>query len=152
MAYSGGQGDRAGEMRFRNSQGSRDETPLLSYPTTLRQNGQGMASLGQSVDPRSSLQRRFTTESTKLNTMPPLGQPPSRGPMDPVDLSSSVRLQVVMSRSRPLPCRTSLTMSSLPAKTFHKVQLVRTLPYSSQHRTTRLILISHLAGEEATGV
>ena len=88
MAYNGGQLNRPGEMRYGLGQTVREEMPLLPYPSTLRQNGQATASMNQN-DPRISLQRRFTTESTRLHTMPAMGHL-QRATMIPVDLTSSV--------------------------------------------------------------
>ncbi|KAH0537041.1 hypothetical protein FGG08_006139 [Glutinoglossum americanum] len=89
MAFSNGLGDRFEDLRFRNSQSQRDESPFPTYPTPLRSNGNRVNTTNQPNDSRMTLQRRFTTDSTKQPTMSPIGQSPNRN-AEPLDLSSSL--------------------------------------------------------------
>ncbi|KAI9863830.1 MAG: hypothetical protein M1813_003482 [Trichoglossum hirsutum] len=88
MAFSNGLGDRFEDLRFRNSQSQRDESPFPTYPAPLRSNGNRVNAANQPNDARMTLQRRFTTDSTKQPTMSPIGQSPNRV-AEPLDLSSS---------------------------------------------------------------
>ena|SRR5579862_5930168 len=90
MAFSNGLGDRFEDLRFRNPQSQRDESPFPTYPTPLRSNGNRVNTTNQPNDSRMTLQRRFTTDSTKQSAMSPIGQSPNRI-AEPLDLSSSVR-------------------------------------------------------------
>ncbi|KAI9823340.1 MAG: hypothetical protein M1832_002564 [Thelocarpon impressellum] len=91
MAFNNALGDRKDDMRFHGTQSLRDEPPLPGYPATLRNPGARMQPVGQPHDPRTSLQRRFTTESAQGPTMTPIGQPQRGQVAEPLDLSSSVR-------------------------------------------------------------
>ncbi len=89
MAYNNGFGDRIDDLRFRNPQSPRDES-YSGYNSPRRVNGGYMATHSQSSnDTRASLQRRFTTDSSKMPTMTPIGQQPGQV-VEPVDLSATV--------------------------------------------------------------
>jgi hypothetical protein len=63
MAYSN---DRLDEMRFRNAQHARDEAPQFSSPF--------QSPPATTYDPRTTLQRRFTTNAVPTLPLSPIGQ------------------------------------------------------------------------------
>ncbi|KAI9872792.1 MAG: hypothetical protein M1830_001186 [Pleopsidium flavum] len=88
MAYNNGFGDRMDDLRFRNPQSPRDES-YSGYNSPRRVNGGYMATHSQSSnDTRANLQRRFTTDSSKMPTLTPIGQQPGQV-VEPIDLSAT---------------------------------------------------------------
>lgn len=95
MAYNNGFGDRIDDIRFRHPQSPRDES-YSGYNSPRRANGGYMTTHSQSSnDTRASLQRRFTTDSSKMPTLTPIGQQPGQVG-EPVDLSSTVCYQPLL--------------------------------------------------------
>lgn len=89
MAYNNGFGDRIDDIRYRHPQSPRDES-YSGYNSPRRVNGSYMTTHSQSSnDTRASLQRRFTTDSSKMPTLTPIGQQPGQVG-EPMDLSSTV--------------------------------------------------------------
>ncbi|KAI9852044.1 MAG: hypothetical protein M1838_002013 [Thelocarpon superellum] len=89
MSFTSPVGDRNDEMRFRHTSNARDDGPFAGYPAALRGNPTRMTTVDHSNDPRSSLQRRFTTESAKVPTMTPITQSLRPQMAEPLELSSS---------------------------------------------------------------
>lgn len=90
MAFNNGFGDRIDDIRFRHPQSPRDES-YSGYNSPRRVNGGYMTTHSQSSsnDTRASLQRRFTTDSSILPTLTPIGQQPGQVG-EAMDLSSTV--------------------------------------------------------------
>lgn len=96
MAFSNALSSRLDDLRSRNSQFMASESSS-GFTTPSRYSGSFMTTHSQPVnDARGSLQRRFTTDLTKMPTLPPIGQPPN-AVVEPVDISSTV------SESNPVP-------------------------------------------------
>ena len=78
MASSNALTNRLDELRSRNHQITTSETSS-GYTTPSRYSGSFMPSQSSSSisDARVSLQRRFTTDLSKMPTLPPIGQQPS---------------------------------------------------------------------------
>lgn len=90
MAFNNGFGDRIDDIRFRHPQSPRDES-YSGYNSPRRVNGGYMTTHSQSSsnDTRASLQRRFTTDSSIMPTLTPIGQQPGQVG-EAMDLSSTV--------------------------------------------------------------
>ena len=74
MAFNGSITTRLGDLRYRNSQTSTGESQS-GYTTPSRYSGSFMNSHSQSAsDARASLQRRFTTDSSKMQPLAPMSQ------------------------------------------------------------------------------
>ncbi len=66
MAFSGGLNERMGELRFPNVRSPNEESPYSGYTSPPRGQNSFFSSFQQSSnDARSSLQRRFTTDSSR---------------------------------------------------------------------------------------
>ena len=66
MAFSGGLNERMGELRFPNVRSPNEEFPYSGYTSPPRGQNSFFSSFQQSSnDTRSSLQRRFTTDSSR---------------------------------------------------------------------------------------
>ncbi|KAI9837613.1 MAG: hypothetical protein M1837_002947 [Sclerophora amabilis] len=92
--------DRADGFRYRAPSSPRTETSFSGYSSPLRGNGARLPP-PQSNDTRAGLQRRFTTDSTKLPTVPPIGHSQLGHMAEAVDLSSSTFHKVqVLERKR----------------------------------------------------
>lgn len=68
MAFPTSTSDRMDELRFRNQQTSRNESPLLGLVSPPR-NGARLPPTTQSNDGRVNLTRRFTTDSGRIPTI-----------------------------------------------------------------------------------
>lgn len=80
---------RLDDLRSRNSQFMASESSS-GFTTPSRYSGSFMTTHSQaSSDARGNLQRRFTTDMTKMPTLPPIGQPPNQV-KESVDISSTV--------------------------------------------------------------
>jgi hypothetical protein len=67
MAFSGGLNERMEELRFPNVRSPNDEYPYSGYASPPRgQNSFFSSFQPSSNDTRASLQRRFTTDSSKI--------------------------------------------------------------------------------------
>ena len=79
MAASNALTNRLDELRSRNHQVTASET-TSGYTTPSRYSGSFMQSHSSSAtnDARTSLQRRFTTDMSKMPTLPPIGQQPTQ--------------------------------------------------------------------------
>lgn len=77
MAFTNGLSERMGELRFPNPKSPNDEVPFSGYASPPR--GQNsffspfQPSTSTSSDIRGSLQRRFTTDSSKMSSLSSLG-------------------------------------------------------------------------------
>lgn len=95
MAFSNALTSRLDDLRSRNAQIMGGET-TSGFSTPSRYSGSFMSTHSQPVnDARGNLQRRFTTDLTKMPTLPPIGQPPNQV-VESVDLSSSVSEPISM--------------------------------------------------------
>ncbi|KAI9800409.1 MAG: hypothetical protein M1833_003295 [Piccolia ochrophora] len=82
MAFSNGFGERNDDFPFRNPQSPPNEnSPFGDLSGQVRNTASRKPSSSQPLDPRASLQRRFTTESGRTPPMPPIGQ--MMEPQDP---------------------------------------------------------------------
>ncbi len=79
MASSNALTNRLDELRSRNHQVTSSETSS-GYTTPSRYSGSFMPSHSSSSnnDTRASLQRRFTTDLSKMPTLPPIGHQPTQ--------------------------------------------------------------------------
>ena len=94
MAFKNGLSERLDELRFPSPRSPTSESPFPGY-TSLSPGQPNLASAFSSRpagDVRANLQRRFTTDSSKLSSWSYLNQQPSGPPQvsDPLDLLSSV--------------------------------------------------------------
>ena len=94
MAFKNGLNERLDELRFPSPRSPTSESPFPGY-TSLSPGQPNLASAFSSRpsgDVRANLQRRFTTDSSKLSSWSYLNQQPSGPPQvsDPLDLLSSV--------------------------------------------------------------
>ncbi|OCK77344.1 hypothetical protein K432DRAFT_122834 [Lepidopterella palustris CBS 459.81] len=92
MAFSNGLGDRADDLRFRNAQSPRDESSFQSITSPLRGVGSQMqAHNAASNDARSTLHRRFTTNTVPILQTPlsPIGQQ-RRQAAEPAEFTTAV--------------------------------------------------------------
>lgn len=81
--------NRLEELRSRNPQSTASES-TTGYTTPSRYSGSFMTTHAHPTnDVRASLQRRFTTDLSKMPTLTPIGQQPSQV-VEPVDFSSTV--------------------------------------------------------------
>lgn len=88
MAFNNSLSTRLEELRSRNPQSTASEN-TTGYTTPSRYSGSFMTTHSHpSNDVRASLQRRFTTDLSKMPTLTPIGQPSQV--VDPVDISSTV--------------------------------------------------------------
>lgn len=77
MAFTNGLSERMGELRFPNPKSPNDEVPYSGYVSPPR--GQNpffspfQPSSSTSGDTRGGLQRRFTTDSSKMSSLSSLG-------------------------------------------------------------------------------
>lgn len=81
MSFTNPLGDRKDDLRARNPQPAKNESRHSRYPTSLIGNAPStMATHSPSKpgDLRAGLARRFTTESTMLPTLAPIGPPASQ--------------------------------------------------------------------------
>ena len=71
--------NRLDELRSRNHQVTASETSS-GYTTPSRYSGSFMQSHSSTStnDARANLQRRFTTDLSKMSTLPPIGQQPNQ--------------------------------------------------------------------------
>ena len=87
MASSNALTNRLDELRSRTHQVTSSEAPS-GYTTPSRHSGSFMPSHSSSTnESRASLQRRFTTDLSKMPTLPPIGQLPNQG-IEPTEYSS----------------------------------------------------------------
>lgn len=88
MAFNNALSTRLEELRSRNPQSTASEN-TTGYTIPSRYSGSFMTTHSHpSNDVRASLQRRFTTDLSKMPTLTPIGQPSQV--VDPVDISSTV--------------------------------------------------------------
>lgn len=145
MAYNNALTSRLDELRSRNGPITTTSTTTSEntsgYTTPARYSGSFMTSHSQSInDARASLQRRFTTDMSKVPNLTPIGQQPAQAP-EPVEVPntvSSVPLERCFGSQSHRRYRTELPLSlflhlswasgcaddSIYAQTLHKVQLV----------------------------
>lgn len=107
MAFKNGLSERLDELRFPSPRSPTSESPFPGY-TSLSPGQPNLASAFSSRpsgDVRANLQRRFTTDSSKLSSWSYLNQQPSGPPQvsDPLDLLSSVGLDTFLFSS-PISC------------------------------------------------
>ncbi|KAL8947591.1 MAG: hypothetical protein Q9222_006143 [Ikaeria aurantiellina] len=90
MAYNNALTSRLDELRSRNSQTATTSSENSSgYNTPSRYSGSFMNSHSQSFsDTRASLQRRFTTDLSKMPNLTPIGQQPAQT-HEPVDMPNT---------------------------------------------------------------
>ncbi|KAL8807010.1 MAG: hypothetical protein Q9182_000991 [Xanthomendoza sp. 2 TL-2023] len=91
MAYNNALTNRLDELRSRNAPITTSTTSENSsgYTTPARYSGSFMTSHSQSInDARASLQRRFTTDMSKLPNLTPIGQQPAQA-QEPVDVPNT---------------------------------------------------------------
>ncbi|KAI9671133.1 MAG: hypothetical protein M1817_003640 [Caeruleum heppii] len=99
MAFSNDPTDRKDDSPFRSLPTSHEDSTFPRYPTSLRDNlnrAQPLPQTGHTSDPRTSLQRRFTTESAKIPTMLPIGHTQRGQVGESVDMSSTTLHKVQM--------------------------------------------------------
>ena len=91
MAFNNSLTSRLDDLRSKNPQATSSENNS-GYTTPSRYSGSFMTSHSQpSNDTRASLQRRFTTDLSKMSTLTPIGQQPSQGQAaEPIEISSTV--------------------------------------------------------------
>ncbi|KAL8641693.1 MAG: hypothetical protein Q9228_001524 [Teloschistes exilis] len=91
MAYNNALTSRLDELRSRNSSTAATASEASSgYTTPSRYSGSFMTSHSQSAsDNRASLQRRFTTDLSKMPNLTPIGQPPVQT-QEPVELPNTL--------------------------------------------------------------
>lgn len=92
MAYNNALTSRLDELRSRNAPITTTTTSESSsgYTTPARYSGSFMTSHSQSInDARASLQRRFTTDMSKVPNLTPIGQQPAQAP-EPVEVPNTV--------------------------------------------------------------
>jgi hypothetical protein len=87
MAFSNSASDRMDELRFRSQQSARNDSPLLGLVSPPR-NGARLPPPTHSNDGRTSLTRRFTTDSSRVPTLSSLAS--QRG-QDSQEFGPSVR-------------------------------------------------------------
>ena len=90
MAFSNSLTSRLDDLRSRNSQFMASE-PSPAYTVPARYSGSFMTTHSQSSsDARGNLQRRFTTDMTKMPPpQTPIGQPPNQ-PVESAEITSTV--------------------------------------------------------------
>ena len=89
MAFNNSLTSRLDELRSRNPAGTATDSPP-AFTTPSRYSGSFMTTHSNSSnDARASLQRRFTTDLSKMPTLAPIGQQPSPT-VEPVEISSTV--------------------------------------------------------------
>lgn len=89
MAFNNSLSSRLDDLRSRNPQSTTSEN-TSGYTTPSRYSGSFMTTHShQTNDARASLQRRFTTDLSKMSTLTPIGQPPTQA-VESVDMSATV--------------------------------------------------------------
>lgn len=74
MAFANGLSERMGELRFPNPRSPNEDTPFSGYVSPPRGQNQFVSAFQSSTnDTRASLQRRFTTDSSKISSLPATG-------------------------------------------------------------------------------
>ena len=141
MAFNNSIASRLGDLRSRNNPVSTSESPS-GYTTPSRYSGSFMNSHSQpSSDARASLQRRFTTDLSKMQPLAPINQ---QSPQ----IAEQVEGPVAVSLERPelsishFHFKRLSALSKWPAnicQALHKVQLVSRPTLPSSHSTTPLL-------------
>lgn len=74
MAFTNGLSERMGELRFPNPRSPNDEVPYSGYVSPPRGQNPFFSTFQPSTnDTRGSLQRRFTTDSSKMSSLSSMG-------------------------------------------------------------------------------
>ena len=74
MAFTNGLSERMGELRFPNPRSPNDEAPYSGYVSPPRGQNPFFSPFQSSTsDTRGSLQRRFTTDSSKMSSLSGMG-------------------------------------------------------------------------------
>jgi hypothetical protein len=74
MAFTNGLSERMGELRFPNPRSPNDEVPYSGYVSPPRGQNPFFSPFQPSTnDTRGSLQRRFTTDSSKMSSLSGMG-------------------------------------------------------------------------------
>jgi hypothetical protein len=74
MAFANGLSERMGELRFPNPKSPNDDTTFSGYISPPRGQSQYIPPYhSSSTDTRANLQRRFTTDSSKISAVPGMG-------------------------------------------------------------------------------
>jgi hypothetical protein len=74
MAFTNGLSERMGELRFPNPRSPNDEVPFSGYASPPRGQNPFFSPFQSSAsDTRGSLQRRFTTDSSKMSALTGVG-------------------------------------------------------------------------------
>lgn len=111
MAFTNGLSERMGELRFPNPRSPVEEVPYSGYTSPTRQNSFFSPLRSSSNESRGSLQRRFTTDSTKTSSAQ------SMGPQDPQmvksHLATSVRSKAATDQFC-IPIFSSVLAASIP--------------------------------------
>lgn len=94
MAYNNALTSRLDELRSRNAPITTTTVTTSEnssgYTTPARYSGSFMTSHSQSInDARASLQRRFTTDMSKVPNLTPIGQQPAQAP-EPIEVPNTV--------------------------------------------------------------
>ncbi|CAO1602339.1 hypothetical protein XANCAGTX0491_005955 [Xanthoria calcicola] len=118
MAYNNALTSRLDELRSRNAPITTTTAGESSsgYTTPARYSGSFMTSHSQSInDARASLQRRFTTDMSKVPNLTPIGQQPAQAP-EPVELPNTTLHKVQLLEKK----RMELEMLQEQRKIFNK--------------------------------
>lgn len=112
MAFNNSLTSRLDDLRSKNPQATSSETNN-GYTTPSRYSGSFMTSHSQpSNDARASLQRRFTTDLSKMSTLTPIGQQPGQA-LEPIEISSTVSSSLPRSRSHPFRVTLNTSLTSI---------------------------------------
>ncbi|KAI4256399.1 MAG: hypothetical protein L6R42_006250, partial [Xanthoria sp. 1 TBL-2021] len=118
MAYNNALTTRLDELRSRNAPITTTTASESSsgYTTPARYSGSFMTSHSQSInDARASLQRRFTTDMSKVPNLTPIGQQPAQAP-EPVEVPNTTLHKVQLLEKK----RMELEMLQEQRKIFNK--------------------------------
>ena len=74
MAFTNGLSERMGELRYGGQRSSTDESSFAGFTTSRPQSSFFTSFQPPSTDSRGGLQRRFTTDASKMSNAPAFGQ------------------------------------------------------------------------------